>query len=399
MIRSSLSAFLVLVMFAVVHGGELQVKTIASKALDREVKINVLLPDGYGENAERRYPTVYLLHGYGGDYTEWERVGIVDEAKGLQAIIAMPEGDQSFYINQHGKPTERWEDYVVDEVIGFVEKNYRTVAGRKGRAVSGLSMGGYGAVMLGLRHPQLFASIASHSGALGVPGPAGGDGRIAKRLDEIFGPADSEERGKYNLVKLIRELPKTHRPDVYIDCGSSDFLLNDNRDFVAELSGLKVAYEYREVPGAHNFEYWKRNVRYSLEHQLAALQKWSAVLKERRGKPRAKKSPLAKITGEWDLLVDLAGTEIDYVLKLENDGGKLKATIISPRSGPHPCQKASFEKDALRLDIDRNVQGQDVTFVYKGKLIDGKLSGEVEVDGFGDFSGDWIGTRKKKEEK
>src|SRR5206468_544051 len=147
----------------------------------------------------------------GGDFREWERVGVVAEAAGLQAIIAMPEGDKSFYVNHHEDAQGRWEDYIVTEVVRYVEQNYRTVPGREGRAISGLSMGGYGAMVLGLRHPDVFASVASHSGAVGVPG-AKIEGEIGERLRKIFGPDGSEERKRYDVPALVRELPKERRP-------------------------------------------------------------------------------------------------------------------------------------------------------------------------------------------
>src|SRR6185503_8151662 len=299
------------------RSGELETKTLTSAAIGREVKINVLLPDGYQSEKDRRYPVVYLLHGYGGDYSEWQKVGIVEEEKGLPAIIVMPEGDQSFYVNHHDDPKALWEDYVTREVVKYVEENFRTVARREGRAICGLSMGGYGAMVLGLRHPELFGAVASESGALGVPGwTTSGD--IGERLTHIFGPENSPERTKYDLKRLLGDLPAEKRPDIYIDCGSEDFLLDSNRAFVAELSRQKAVYEYREVPGAHNFPYWKRNVRAALDHQLAALAKIpaaSAVAAKKAEEPKPAPKG-AGIAGDWALTMEVQGNQRDYTLRL-----------------------------------------------------------------------------------
>ncbi|MCZ6793901.1 MAG: alpha/beta hydrolase-fold protein [Planctomycetota bacterium] len=373
-----------------VIAGQLETVEFDSKALGRPMKLNVLLPDGYGSDAERRYPVVYLLHGYGGDYAEWQRVGVEAESTGLPVIIVMPEGDRSFYVNHHESPENRWEDYITRDVIGYVDAKYRTRARRDGRGISGLSMGGFGAVVLGLSHPELFASVVSHSGALGVLRRELPNERIASRIREIFGPEGSEVRKKYELVGLVEKLPDSKRPHIYIDCGSRDRLLESNREFVRELAKLEVRYEYREVPGQHNFAYWKRNVRYSLTRQLEALD-------------RAQSSPAgdagASLAGLWDVLVDFGGNEIDYTLRIRRAGDKLEAVLISPRSGEHKMDKISFKDGKLHMEIERDIQGNRVNFVYDAELTEKGLAGKVVPEGLEDlFSGTWKATKKKSAE-
>ncbi len=337
-----------------VPAGELEVKDFKSSAIDQEVKINVLLPDGYKDDVNRRYPVVYLLHGYGGDYREWEKVGVVEEAAKLSLIIVMPEGDKSFYVNHHEAPKARWEDYITKEVVELIDKTYRTVAARHGRGISGLSMGGYGAMALGLRHPELFASVASHSGALGVPGDVAA-GEIDERLKVIFGPKDASTRESCDLFRLSKELAPEKRPHIYIDCGSSDFLLESNRKLVAHLATQKIDYEYREVPGAHNFAYWKANVRYSLTQQLKALE---AAAK------KSGSSGAGGLAGTWGLTLKFQEQDYDYDLRFTDEGGALKAVLISPRSGEHPVKSVSFKDGAFKMEIERDIQGNNITFAY-----------------------------------
>ncbi len=388
------------VLFACValRAGELETKTLNSQLLGKEVKINVILPEAYAAEKEKRFPVVYLLHGYGGDFSEWQRVGVVEEAKGLPIILAMPEGDQSFYINHHEDPHNRWEDYITQEVVKFVDGHYRTIARADARAISGLSMGGYGAMVLGLRHPDMFRSVASHSGALGVPGGIR-QGEIGERLKQIFGPEGSKAREIYSLVGLIGGLAKEARPDIYIDCGSSDFLLQSNREFVAELAKLKVNYEYREVPGGHDFAYWKRNVRYSLTRQLKALEEASKepVLAKATA-PTEPKPAGSKVAGDWDLSVGVGDEARDYTLRITEKEGKLAAVVISPRSGEHPAQSVEFKDGVLRIKVQREFEGNAATMVYEGKLDGGKLSGKVTVAEFADFDATWTATQKKKSE-
>ncbi len=384
--RQTLVLFAVTLLPVWTGAGELEIHEIDSKALDKTMKLNVLLPGGYGENKERRYQAIYLLHGYGGDYTEWQRIGIAGEAAGLPAIIVMPEGDQSFYVNHHDNPKELWEDYITKEVVAFIDENYRTVPDREHRGISGLSMGGYGALVNGLRHPELFASAASHSGALGAATDQF-QGEIEKRLTQIFGPEGSATREKYNPYGIIKDLPPDQRPHIYIDCGSQDFLLESNRKFVAHLSSLKVDYEYREVPGVHNFAYWKANVRYSLERQLEALKAAASVAKEKAAKA-------VKITGTWSLILKIEGYEIDYDLRIEESDGKLKGTLISPRSGEHPFTSVTVQDGNIHMEIVRTIQGNKGTLIYQGKLEGQTLSGKVDIKEFPDYKGEWKATRK-----
>ncbi len=129
-----------------------------------KVKFNVILPHDYA-TSNRRYPVLYLLHGYNGDYSDWvTKSHVTEHAKPYGEIIVMPEGGTGFYVNNVADPKLAWEDYLILDLIPYVDSHYRTVRTRQGRAIAGLSMGGYGAMTLGLRHPRIFAAIASLSG-------------------------------------------------------------------------------------------------------------------------------------------------------------------------------------------------------------------------------------------
>ena len=377
------------------RAGELRTDEIASKAVGKTLKVNVLLPDDYGAG-ERRYPVVYLLHGYGGDYSQWQKVGIEKEAAGLPAIIVMPDGGNSFYVNHHEAPEGKWDDYIARELIAHIDSKYRTVPERSSRAISGLSMGGYGALMLGFRHPELYAAVASHSGAVAVPGMPT-EGEIAERVSKAFGPPGSETRKTYDLAATIEALPKEKRPALYLDCGSRDFLLEWNRTLVRKLSELKLDYEYREVPGGHDFGYWKANVRYSLERQLEALAKAQAA---KEAAPKVS-SPTPKgtggLAGEWDLIVTYNEEDRDYKLRIEGEGEKMAAILVSPRSGEHRFEKIVLKDGTLHMEILRDVGGNSLKFLYDGKLTEGTLAGKVTVEGFDQFEGTWKAKRKVEE--
>ena len=146
------------------------VKTVEfnSESVGRKMKYNVFLPAHYEETTDR-YPVLYLLHGLTSNYTAWARMAVGTYARGYDLIVVMPDVGNSWYVNwsksEEGQKNN-WEDAIVKDLIGHVDATYRTVARREGRAINGLSMGGYGGLMLGLRHPDLFCSIGSESGAL-----------------------------------------------------------------------------------------------------------------------------------------------------------------------------------------------------------------------------------------
>jgi S-formylglutathione hydrolase FrmB len=164
---------------------------------------------------------------------------------------------------------------MAEEVVGFVERNFPARPARQARAVGGLSMGGYGALRLAMAHPELFASANSHSGALmhgGRDGPRPDGPLSPDEFRRIFGarPQGSD----HDLVALARRLKQSGGPipRMLLDCGTDDFLLEDNRAFRRELQRFDVPHEYREFPGAHTWDYWDEHVRDALDFHLDALE-------------------------------------------------------------------------------------------------------------------------------
>src|SRR6516162_460741 len=153
------------------------VKTVEfeGKSVGRKMKYNIALPAKYDQTTDR-YPVLYLLHGLTSNYTAWARMRVPDYARAYDLIVVMPDVGNSWYVNwakSEDGQKNRWEDFIVKDLIGHVDSTYRTIAKREGRAINGLSMGGYGGLMLGLKHPDLFCSIGSHSGAIAFAKSAG----------------------------------------------------------------------------------------------------------------------------------------------------------------------------------------------------------------------------------
>jgi putative tributyrin esterase len=225
-----------------------------SASLNRDMHYLVLLPPDYA--GDRRFPVLYLLHGLYGDYKNWDtRTGLEAAAESLPWVIVMPDADDSWYTNSATKPADKFEDYIAKDLISEIDGKYRTIAEKRARAVAGLSMGGYGAVKLALKYPDLFALAGSLSGAFNAAGNLD-DLRpeFRAKLLEVFGAIGSRTRTENDVFLLLKG--SHDYPHFYLACGTDDFFLPTNRALAAQLSKLKIPYEYHETPGGHEWAYW-----------------------------------------------------------------------------------------------------------------------------------------------
>jgi putative tributyrin esterase len=255
----------------VAAAGAARVEHVAfeSKLVGAALAYNVVLPPDYDAKteAQTRYPVLYLLHGLGGSANDWvsQRAHLTNYAARYRLIIVVPEGKDGWYTDG-AVANEKFESYVVQELIPDVARRFRTVEERGARAVAGLSMGGYGALKFGLKYPDKFVFAASMSGALGAaswhaedPLPA----FVKPSIARVYGAADSPVRAPNDIYKLVREMPVERvvsLPYFYLDCGTEDGLLSSNRDFAALLVEHKIPHEYRQLPGNHSWPYWDRQV-------------------------------------------------------------------------------------------------------------------------------------------
>ncbi|HET9986257.1 MAG TPA: alpha/beta hydrolase family protein [Longimicrobiales bacterium] len=245
-----------------------QVVTIPGK-LPKPRQAAIVLPAGYASGA-RRYAVLYLLHGYGGGYDNWlTRTNLLAYTADLPLIVVMPDAGNSWYANAVRDTTQRFEDYVARDVVDYVDANYRSLPFPQARFIGGLSMGGYGALMLSLKNPGKYSLAASISGAAG-PVRTSTD----MELEAVFGPVGSEARKAADLVERLRTADPKRLPYFYLDCGTSDGLLASNREVTAVLAERGIPYEYHETHGAHEWEYWDRRIQVVLglvRERIAAL--------------------------------------------------------------------------------------------------------------------------------
>lgn len=249
-----------------------QTLRLDSKLMSREMPYRVILPAGYSAQKLREpgYSVIYLLHGLTGHFDNWiDRTKLAQYAAAYKFIIVTPEGDNGWYTDSVSVPTDKYESYIIKELIPEIDKNFRTVADRDHRAIAGLSMGGYGSLKFGMKYPEMFSLAGSFSGALGAASYSEKTvGAIGKAIDLIYGPLDSDTRKTNDIFKIAKDITPDKiksLPFLYVDCGTEDFLFQNNRDFVQLLIERKFPHEFRQLPGGHNWRYWDEQVREFLE--------------------------------------------------------------------------------------------------------------------------------------
>lgn len=235
--------------------------TFCSASLKREMHYSVMLPAGY-QQGNRHYPVLYLLHGLYGNHMDWvSRTRLTQYAEALPVIIVMPDAGDSWYTNSASVSEDKYEDYILKDLIAEVDAKYRTINARHGRAVAGLSMGGYAAMKFALRRPDLFAMAGSLSGAFNAPLDADETPEYRDQLIKVFGERGSRTRSENDIFHLVELANPASLPYLFVTCGTADQFLSTNRKFAAALQAKKIAYEYHEMPGGHSWVYWDGHIR------------------------------------------------------------------------------------------------------------------------------------------
>jgi S-formylglutathione hydrolase FrmB len=235
--------------------GPADVVNVPSASLGREQVATILLPASY-RTSRQRYPVMYLLHGGGQDHTAFATRGWFRALASRDMIVVTPSVGESWYVNSVADPSAKYEDFIVKDLIEYVDRQYRTNASREGRAIAGVSMGAWGAMMLGLKHHRLFAAVGAFSAPFGISRQ---DPKIdmTSRTQQRFGAPETAERRERDPVTLASTIPLESVPVLYLACGNQDIFVADSRRFVERLTARKIPYEYRELsPFGHSWEVW-----------------------------------------------------------------------------------------------------------------------------------------------
>ncbi|MEI7502752.1 MAG: alpha/beta hydrolase family protein [Paludibacter sp.] len=240
-----------------------QVDTISVFApkMHKEVKSVVIVPKDYSKN--KHYPVLYLLHGYSDNYSKW--VKAVPTIKELstehQMIIICPDGGySSWYFDSPIDTTFQYESFITKDLLPYIDANYSTIIDKSARAITGLSMGGHGALYIAIRNKNLFAHAGSMSGGVDLR-TSSKKYDLAKRIGSI--ETHPEEWDNRSVINMVNSL-KNNELDLIIDCGVSDFFYQLNAALHRRLIALNIDHDYIERPGIHNWSYWTNSIQYQM---------------------------------------------------------------------------------------------------------------------------------------
>lgn len=240
-----------------------QVDTIQvySSSMQKNIKAVVVIPSSY--NSEKEYPVVYLLHGYSGNHQDWitRARGFENAADQLNMIIVCPDGGyNSWYWDSPVDPDSKYETFISDELVKAMDAKYKTIKSRKGRAITGLSMGGHGALYLAIKHQDVYGAAGSMSGGVDIrPFPNNWD--MAKKLGTY---SEQTERWEKNtVINMLNQLTPNSLA-IIIDCGTEDFFFRVNENLHQQMLYLNIPHDYITRPGGHTWGYWNNAVKFQL---------------------------------------------------------------------------------------------------------------------------------------
>lgn len=233
--------------------------SVPSTKMGKEIKVNIILPDSYDKNS---LPVLYLLHGATGSCMDWPKnTNIGDLADEYNIIVVCPDGTKfGWYFDSPIEPDSQYETFVADELVKYIDKNYKTLTSRNFKAISGLSMGGHGALFLAMRHKDTFGVVGSQSGAVDIT-PYPNEWEIKKKIGEYS--QNKELWESLSVINIAKNL-KDKELAIYIDCGTSDFFIEINRNLHKQLLNDKITHTYTEHPGKHDWNYWRNSIKYQM---------------------------------------------------------------------------------------------------------------------------------------
>jgi S-formylglutathione hydrolase FrmB len=244
----------------------LEVNLNSTNGLSRMTTFTALVPD----SGKGPFPVLYLLHGLSDDHTAWTRKTIVERMlAGIPLIVIMPDGGRGHYTDSKSAPRDGYETAIMQGLIPFVDNTFNTIPKGNKRLIAGLSMGGYGALKLGMKHPDQFAGALSFSGAFNF-GHTNVHVEPQKtiELEAIFGKKLDPQNDVFALAKTLNS---KKMPALHFDCGLDDFTLSLNQKLHQHLTKLKIPHQYEEHHGTHNWNYWNTGLLRMIPWMLKTL--------------------------------------------------------------------------------------------------------------------------------
>lgn len=238
--------------------------TLRSRNLEMSTGVNILLPDNYDDMPKDGYPVLYLLHGMSDDRTTWLRNTRIEKyAEQRKIAVVMPEAQCSFYTDmEYGL---KYYSYIAEELPEFICKTFPVSRKREDNFIAGLSMGGFGALKIGLRRFENFCGIAALSAVITPDVNAKNDtGRYGHILRGIVG-TDCEAKPEDNVISLVKAVPLNLRPKLFMAVGNSDFLKGQSVEFDALLNEIGYEHEFITDEGYHDWDFWEKHIQTALK--------------------------------------------------------------------------------------------------------------------------------------
>lgn len=258
--KISLSFFIFLLFISAAQGAKVDTVSVQSLAMSKEIKTVVIHPEGQNDQP---LPTLYLLHGYSGNYADWvnKAPAIKALADRYQILIVCPDGGfSSWYWDSAEDQEFQYETFVANELVAYIQDHYPVADDRSKRAITGLSMGGHGALYLAIRHQDVFGAAGSTAGGVDIrPFPNNWD--MAKRLGAY---RQNPEKWDAHTVIELTHLLEPGSLELFIDCGREDFFYEVNHKLHKKLDYLRVPHRFLVMPGEHNWDYWSQSINYQL---------------------------------------------------------------------------------------------------------------------------------------
>lgn len=255
-----------------VNAAQVDTLTTRSVSMDKDIAVTVITPDSYSDG--ERLPVVYLLNGAGGNNMDWVRrapiVTKLADAHGV--IIVCPNGRMSWYMDSPADRSSLYETYITKELIPWIDSRYRTIASKEGRAITGLSMGGFGSLYLALRNQDIFGAAGSMSGGVDVrPFPENWN------LAKLLGPyAENPSVWDEHMIPNLLHLFTPGSLSIIIDCGTEDFFYTVNCRLHELMLERNIQHDFISRPGSHDWNYWATAVKFQILYMAGFFEKHTA---------------------------------------------------------------------------------------------------------------------------
>ena len=258
---SVITLLLLLIFINKIKAAKVDTVETFSPSMQKKIKAVVITPDNYQQGTV--FPVVYLLHGHGGRYSDWiknaPQIKVCSDL--YHEIIVCADGNvSSWYFDSPVDPAWKYETYISKELVQFIDKNYKTIKNRTGRAISGLSMGGHGAFYLAFKHQDIYGAAGSMSGGVDFR-PFPNNWEISKRLGTY---AESPDNWEKNTVANMLYLLTPNSLSLIFDCGTEDFFFKVNQSLHEKLLERNIPHDFIARPGNHSWGYWSNSINYQL---------------------------------------------------------------------------------------------------------------------------------------